>query len=80
MGYLEASEEGLKVYEKLGWKKVGDVVCGKEGEEMRFPAMVYVFKGVDLDVPGQGEAEGEGEELEGLREEDRSGSRKSAQE
>lgn len=51
VGYLEASEEGLKVYEKLGWEKVGDVVCGEEGEGMRFPAMVYVPEDVEFEVP-----------------------------
>lgn len=39
--YLEASEEGAPVYEKLGFEKVDVVECVWEGEVFAYPVMIW---------------------------------------
>lgn len=39
--YLEASELGKPMYEKLGWERVGDVQIDVHGSVHSFPAMVF---------------------------------------
>jgi GNAT superfamily N-acetyltransferase len=49
--YLEASEEGAPVYEKLGFERVDVVECSHDGEVFAYPIMVWWPAGMEK-VPG----------------------------
>jgi hypothetical protein len=48
--YLEASEEGAPVYEKLGFERVDVVECSHDGELFAYPIMVWWPEGME-EVP-----------------------------
>jgi GNAT superfamily N-acetyltransferase len=45
--YLEASEEGAPVYEKLGFERVDVVECSHDGEVFAYPVMVWWPAGME---------------------------------
>jgi GNAT superfamily N-acetyltransferase len=45
--YLEASEEGAPVYEKLGFERVDGLECSHDGEVFAYPVMVWWPEGME---------------------------------